>query len=385
MQSVAYVGMDVHQDTIRVAALPEVGETFIDEVTLPNEMGAVRRHFGRLSNQYELRCCYEVSGAGYTLQGQFTDWDIASCVIAPSKVPKRRGDRVKTDRRDAQHLARWLRVGELTEAPIPSREEEQARGLARYRETMMPECVRSKQYVSRFLASRGHVYRGKSNWTHQHHQWLSALDLPVNDQYVLDEHLGLLEYKQARLAAADHQLEEWSRSDLYREATGRLGCLRGIGTLSGMVLASETVDFHRFGRAEALMAFYGLTPSESSSGSRVVHGGITKTGNGGCRRILIEAAWNYQYRPSVGATLRKRQLGQPEHVVAHAWKAQQRLHKTYRRLSQRKNKQVAVTAVARELVGFIWAIMTDACRDASQDASQDASDDAEATIARSAA
>ena len=381
MQSVAYVGMDVHQDTIRVAVLPQVGETPLDEITLPNETTAIRRYFRRLAKQYDLECCYEASGAGYTLQRQFAEWGVSCCVIALSKIPKRRGDRVKTDRRDAQHLARWLRVGELTEVRIPSSEEEQARGLARYREAMMRECVRSKQYVSRFLASRGHVYRGKSNWTHQHRQWLRALDLPGSDQYVLDEHLGLLGYKEARLAEADRQLEEWSGSELYREATGRLGCLRGIGTLSGMVLASETIDFHRFGRAEALMAFHGLTPSEHSSGSRVHQGGITKTGNGRCRRILIEAAWNYQYAPSVGATLRKRQLGQPEHVVAHAWKAQHRLHKTYRRLSGRKNKQVAVTAVARELVGFIWAIMTDACGEASQDASHNA----RVTVARSAA
>ena len=359
MKSVACVGLDVHQETIRIAVLPEGSDSFVDEVTIQNRYEAVRKSVTRLSRHYELRCCYEASGAGYVLHRWLGELGISCSVIAPSKTPKRPGDRSKTDRRDAQNLARWFRAGDLTEVHIPSAEEEAVRSLVRCRETLGREVVKSKQYVLKFLSSRGLVYREGSNWTQKHWKWLRGLELVGPDQEVLDEYLALLEYKLGRLAGLDRRLEELSDSEAYQEGVGKLGCLRGIGVQTAMTLLTETIDFRRFGSPRQLMAYWGLIPSEWSSGDRSRHGPITKSGNSRCRRVLIEAAWHYRHKPAVGVALRNRQSGQPARVVAHALKAQHRLHKKFWGIAHRKEKQKAIVAVARELAGFIWAIMTD--------------------------
>lgn len=359
MSSIAFAGLDVHQETIRIALLAEGSDSFAEEATIQNRYGAVRKCFRRLSGRYELRCCYEASGAGYVVHRWLSELGIFCSVIAPSKMPKRPGDRNKTDRRDARNLARWFRAGDLTEVHIPSTEEESVRSLVRCRETLGREVVKSKQYVLKFLSSRGLVYREGSNWTQKHWKWLRSLGLSSHDQEVLDEYLALLEYKVGRLAALDRRLEELSDSEAYREGVGKLGCLRGIGVHTAMTLLSETIDFRRFASPRQLMAYWGLIPSEWSSGDRSRHGPITKSGNSRCRRVLIEAAWHYRHKPAVGLTLRTRQMGQPAGVVAHALKAQHRLHKKFWGIALRKEKQKAIVAVARELAGFIWAIMTD--------------------------
>lgn len=359
MASIGYVGLDVHQATIRVAVLPEGSESFVDEVTIENRQEAVRKCVTRLSRHYQLRCCYEASGAGYVLHRWLGELGIPCSVIAPSKMPKRPGDRSKTDRRDARNLARWFRAGDLTEVHIPSEEEESVRSLVRCRETLGREVVKSKQYVLKLLCSRGLVYRAGSNWTQKHWQWLRGLQLGKHDQEVLDEYLALLEYKVGRLAALDRRLEELSDSEVYRDAVGKLGCLRGIAVHTAMTLVAETIDFRRFGSPRQLMAYWGLIPSEWSSGDHSRHGPITKSGNSRCRRVLIEAAWHYRHKPAVGLALRNRQSGQPAGVVAHSIKAQHRLHKKFWGIALRKEKQKAIVAVARELAGFIWAIMTD--------------------------
>ena len=360
MKRVAYVGLDAHQESITVAVLPRDAEQFAFEARIENRYAAVLKLMRRLSEEYELRCCYEASGGGYVLHRWLRKMEIACAVVAPSKVPVHRGGRQKNDRRDAQHLAQQYRAGTLTEVRVPSEEEESVRSLARCRETLMKEVVASKHHVRTFLLSLGLVYRDGQNWTQKHWQWLRKQALGEVDQTVLDEYLALLEYKQSRLEELDRRLEAIAFSDAYKEDVGKLRCFRGLDTHSAMVLLAETGDFSRFGRPRQLMAYWGLIPGEHSSGGSIRHGPITKAGNRRCRRILVEAAWHYQHRPALGKALSQRQQGQPPGVVAHTWKAQHRLHKKYSRIAHRKEKQKAVVAVARELAGFIWAVMNNA-------------------------
>jgi transposase len=288
------------------------------------------------------------------------DLGIQCSVIAPSLIPVQPGNRIKTDKRDARKLARLYKAGELTAVHIPSEEEESMRSLVRCRETLVKEVVQSKNYVLKFLRLRGLAFHGsKSNWTQKHWGWLKGLAFEGADREVFAEYLALLEYKLGRLAALNQRLEEVARSDRYREAVGRLCCLRGIAVKNAMGLLAETIDFGRFGSPRRLMAYYGIIPQEDTSGPNRRQGGITKTGNARCRRIMIEAAWHYQHKPGLSQALKERQLGQPPAVVAHSWKAQHRLHKKFWRIAVRKERQKAVVAVARELAGFIWAIMTD--------------------------
>jgi transposase len=217
--------------------------------------------------------------------------------------------------------------------------------------------------VLKFLRRRGLVYREGNNWTLKHFQWLRGLladdVLGGEDAEVFREYLTLLEYKLQRRDALDRRIEEIALSPTYREGAARLGSFRGISTHAAMVLLTELGDWRRFEHPRQLMAYVGLVPSEHSSGERRSLGSITKTGNSHCRHVLVQAAWSYRYPPRVGAALKKRQEGQPPEVVAHSWKAQQRLHHLFGRLTHRKNSQIAVVAVARELVGFLWAVMQD--------------------------
>jgi transposase len=358
VKSIAFAGLDVHADTIVIEVVAGDADCTLEQGKIRFEQQAIRKYFRRLADRYDLRCCYEASGCGYVLARWLKDWDIQCVIIAPSLIPVRPGDRIKTDRRDARKLARLYKAGELTEVHMPTEEEEAVRSLVRCRETIVKEVVQSKNYVLKFIRLRGLSFReGKSNWTQKHWAWLKSLAFEGADAEVFAEYLALLEYKLGRLATLDHRLEETARSDRYREAVGKLCCLRGIGVQSAMVLIAETIDFKRFGNPRCLMGYYGLVPSEESSGSRRRLGGITKAGNSRCRRILIEAAWKYQYKPGLGDTLKERQLGQPPGVVAHSWKAQHRLHKKFWRIAMRKERQKAVVAVARELAGFAWAIM----------------------------
>jgi transposase len=213
----------------------------------------------------------------------------------------------------------------------------------------------------KFLARRGWVYRAGTNWTLKHFSWIRGLladgTLAGEDQIVVTEYLALLEYKLGRREELDRRIEALALLPLYRQAVGRLRCFRGIDTHAAMVLATEIGDWRRFERPNQVMAYLGLVPSEHSSGERERKGSITKAGNSHCRHVLVQAAWSYRHPPRRSGALAERQAGQPADVVAHAWKAQHRLHKLYRRISDRRMSRVAIVAVARELVGFLWATM----------------------------
>lgn len=304
---------------------------------------------------------YEASGAGYVLHRWMLAWGHQCEVIAPSLIPTRPGEQRKHDRRDATQLARLYRAGELVVIRIPSESEERVRDLVRCRETFQREILKSRHYLLKFLARRGYVFRDGNNWTVRHFTWIRRLltdgSLIEEDHVVVSEYLILLEFKLQRRDEIDGRIEKLALQPLYKPIVERLRCFRGIDTHSAMVLACEIVDWRRFERPGQLMCYLGLVPREHSSGTRQHRGAITKAGNSHCRHVLVQAAWSYRHPPRRSQLLSKRQEGQPPEIVAHAWKAQMRLHKLFVRVSMRRNSRIAAVAVARELVGFLWAAL----------------------------
>jgi transposase len=353
--------MDVHKDSITIAVYVGAAERPKEVTRLPNDPPKLRRFLARQAEQGEIRACYEASGAGFVIERAMKDWGYACQVIAPSLIPQRRGKQRKHDRYDASELGRLYRAGELVVVCVPSEVEERVRDVVRCRERFQKEILQTRHSVLKFLARRGRIYREGKNWTKRHWEWLRKLlrpgELAAEDYLVLSEYIGLLEFKISRRDELDRWIEDQALKPYYRERVAALKCFRGIDVHAGMVLASEVGDFRRFGKPEALMSYFGLIPRENSSGERHRRGSITKAGNSHCRHVLVQAAWSYCRPPTVGAALKKRQQGASATLVAHSWKAQQRLHKVWKRVSARRGSNIAVVAVARELVGFIWAAM----------------------------
>jgi transposase len=328
---------------------------------IPNDPKRIRRYFERLQKEGRVRACYEASGAGYVLQRMLLAWGVPCELAAPSLIPRRPGEHRKTDRRDAIKIARDFRDDRLVLIHIPTEEEERVRDLVRCRETFQREIVKSRHYILKFLRRRGFIYRDGTHWTTRHLNWIRHVllpgKLPEEDRIVLGEYLALLEYKLQRRDDLDRRIEALALTPRYKPVVDRIGCFRGFKTQAAMVLATELGDLRRFENPRQLMAYLGLVPSEHSSGDRRHLGAITKAGNTRVRHVLVQAAWHYRRRPTVGASLRRRQQGQDPAVVAHAWKCQHRLYMLFHRLAAKKPKQVAATAVAREMVGFLWAVL----------------------------
>ena len=370
-RSIIYLGMDVHKDSITIAVLPVGAKAPTRIERLPNELPKLKRFLDRLARDGELRACYEASGAGYVLHRALREWGGYGCdVIAPSLIPKRPGVKRKHDKRDASELARLYRAGELTPVRIPSEAEERVRDVVRCREIFQREILKSRHYILKFLARRGLVFREGTNWRTPHLRWLQHLTtenspLEPADRLVFREYHALLEYKLQRRDDLDQEIARLAELPALAPMVRRLQCFRGIALQGAMVLATEIVDWRRFERPTQLAAYLGLVSREDSSGDREWKGSITKAGNSHCRHVLIQAAWSYHHRPAISMDLKRRQTGQPPAVIAHAWKAQQRLHQRYNHLAYRKLRQIAVVAVARELVGFLWAVMQDCSSTAS--------------------
>jgi len=363
-RSIIYLGLDVHKDSITIAVLPQGAKTASRVERLPNELPRLKRWLERVARDGELRACYEASGAGYVLHRALQEWGYACEVIAPSLIPTRPGVQRKHDARDAADLARLYRAGELTAVRIPSETDERVRDVVRCRETFQREILKSRHYILKFLARRGFVFREGTNWCTPHLKWLQHLTtdgspLDAHDRLVYREYHALLLYKLQRRDELDRQIEQLAELPTLAPMVRRLQCFRGISLHSAMVLATEIVDWRRFERSAQLACYLGLVSREASSGDRQRLGSITKAGNSHCRHVLVQAAWSYRHRPQTSVDLSRRQQGQPPAVITHAWKAQQRLHQRFNHLSYRKRPQVAVVAVARELVGFLWAVMQD--------------------------
>ncbi len=354
-----WVGLDVHQSSVTAAVLHE-GSEKPQVVHLPGEVNAVRKLMRHLSKEGAPRSCYEASGAGYVLK-RALDRDGFDCeVIAPSLIPRKPGDRRKTDRLDAIKLAELFRGGYLTPVAVPDEDQEAVRQLVRTRHAVQQNVTRVKHRIVKILAAQGHRFTGtKSNWTLKHRAWLERMrrELEGPQQTVLSIHLEHLEYLETEQRSLDAEIGRISRMAPWRASVAALRCFRGIETLTAMTVALEIGDIRRFRSPRGLMGYTGLVPSERSSGDVERRGPITKSGNAHLRRVLIEAAWHYRHRARADQRLERRRLGQKPEVVAIAVKAQHRLSKRFWHLAARKHPNTAVTAVARELSGFIWAAL----------------------------
>jgi transposase len=353
--------MDVHKNTIHVAMLlPDEAEPA--EWHEPNTPEAIRRLARRLLRHAPdgVQCCYEAGPTGYALQRQLTAAGVPCTVIAPSLTPVRPGSRVKTDRRDARKLAELFRAELLTEVHPPTEAEEALRDLCRCREDVREDLVRARHRLSKFLLRRHLIYREtKHHWGTRHMAWLHELrfDDPAS-QTTFDSYLLAVEQLFERQAQLEVKMEEFGAQEPYREPVAWLRCFRGIDTVTAVSLVAELHDFRRFRSARSLMAYLGLVPTERSSGESERRGSITKTGNGHVRRLLVEAAWHQRHRPTLSTPLRRRRQGQPPRVLAIADRAQERLHARYVRMMMHgKPQPKVIVAMARELVGYLWATL----------------------------
>ncbi|WP_447926971.1 IS110 family transposase [Vreelandella sp. EE27] len=357
----AYIGLDVHKATIAVS-IAEAGRRepeFRGEI--PNEPRAIDRMIRQLSQRFEgqpLLFSYEAGPCGYGVYHQVQASGHDGEVVAPSLIPRRAGDRVKTDRRDAQMLARLSRSGELTPVWVPTPEQEAIRDLTRAREDMKAIELKARQRLSAFLLRHGKVYSGKSKWVPGHFRWLETVrfDHPVQ-HIVLQEYIEAVREAQRRVAGLEKQMQAalpgWSLAPVVKA----LMAMRGVNLITAMTVLAELGDISRFDSPRQLMAYLGLVPSEHSSGGSRRQGGITKTGNGHVRRVLVEAAWSYRFPARKTRIIEQRAEQTTPTVQAIAWEAQKRLCGRYRRLAATgKIKQQVVTAVAREMAGFLWAV-----------------------------
>ena len=358
-EHITHVAMDDSKRKIIAGILrPEATEPELRSI--PNEPRHLRRFFERLQREGRVVACSEAGPSGYDLYRQLTALDVPCQVIAPALTPRRPGDRIKTDRRDAAKLVRLFRAGELTPIHVPDEASEAVRDLVRCREDAQEDLRRWRHRLLKFLARHGRVYRDGRNWSQRHWAWLRTqrFTLPALDR-TAQEYRWTVEQLLARVADLDREIAAFAETAPYREPVGWLRCFRGIDTLAAMTLLVEIGDFQRFRTPRELMAYLGLVPSEASSGDREQRGSITKAGNTHARRILVEACWHARHPPRLGPALARRSQGQPPAVRAQAWRAQQRLHRRYRHLvGHGKRPPVAVVACARELVGFVWAALT---------------------------
>jgi len=358
MKKIAYVGIDYHKNTLTIAVRLQGKKDIHETVRIKNEDKIIRRYLKKLSEKFTIRACYEASCSGYHFQRKMRSWGYHCEVVAPSSLPKKRGDRRKNDFRDARDLARNYANGTLSIVHLPTEEEESVRSLVRCRMAFKEIEKRAKHQINSLLLAQGLSWP-RSKWTVQHLKWLWELKMPNEYlQQVLDEHLSHLDYIQTRIKYLDRQITQIADSELYAPAVKKLRAFKGISTLSAMLLITEIIDFRRFPNPRALMAFLGLIPSENSSGDKQRGGHITKTGNPRCRTQLIECIQHYVKKPQI-SYLMKADLDQVDpQSAAIAVKCLKRLHKRYWALIMKgKIRPVALTAIAREFVGFIWAMM----------------------------
>jgi transposase len=356
-----WVALDVHKLSIVAATLPASGGA-PEVIELENTERAIRRFVERMGGPEGLAVAYEAGPCGFDLFRLLDRVGVACDVIAPSLVPVRAGDRVKTDRRDAKKLVRLYRAGELTFVQPPTPEQEGLRDLVRCRDDLRRARTAARHRVAKQLLRHGHVYReGKKSWTQRHYAWVRRQRLTDRlAQRALEHAIAHLDAIDAQIAALDAELCTLAQTEPWSRPVSWLCCFRGISERTALGLLAEIGDFRRFATPRELMRYLGLTPSEYSSGEQRHRGQITKAGNRHARRLLVEAAWHYQHRPHRSTRIGLIEPTVPTTVGARAWRAQIRLHHRHRTLTAHgKRSTVANVAVARELTGFIWAAMTD--------------------------
>jgi transposase len=362
MSKIRFLGLDVHADTIAASVAEPDGEVRPLGI-IPNRLETVRKMVAKLGPANQLKACYEAGPTGYVLYWQLTALGVPCEVVAPSLVPVKAGDKVKTDRRDATKLARSYRSGDLTPVWVPDAAHEALRDLVRAREDAKQDQHRARHRLSKFLLRHGRRPPEvvKKSWTQKYLTWIKEqvhFDQPALEATLLD-YVHEVDHMAERIERLERAIDvaiDKAPAEM-RAVIEALQALRGVAKITAVSIVAEVGSLSRFEKPRQLMGYSGLVSSEFSSGNRIRRGGITKTGNAHLRRVLVEAAWAYQHRPWVGGALLKRQQGLDPAIKEIAWKAQWRLHTRYKKLSARgKNKNQIVTAVGRELLGFIWAI-----------------------------
>jgi len=359
-KSIMYVGLDVHKNSIDVALADSGRESEVRHYgSIGGDLGSLDKLTRKLISQGKaLHFVYEAGPCGYEIYRHLTKQGLDCIVVAPSLIPKKSGNRVKTDRRDAEMLARLHRAGELTAIYVPRLEDEAMRDLCRAREDAKSAERKARQHLSSFLLRSGYRYSGKTSWSLAHWRWISDLQMSHSAQQItLQEYVDAVRSCLERVERITEQIRQLSGQWRLGPVVEALQALRGVSLVVAATTVAELGDLSRFDHPRQLMAYLGLVPSEHSSGETTKRGGITKTGNGHARRMLVEAAWSYRLPARVSRRLRDRQQNLPQSVWEIAWKAQLRLCARYKRLiSKGKQSQVAVTAIARELAAFMWAI-----------------------------
>ena len=360
MRNVRFIGLDVHAETIAVAVAEPGGEVR-SLGTIPNRPEPVARLIRKLGKPEQLRACYEAGPTGYVLYWQLSELGVKCEVIAPTLVPVKAGDRVKTDRRDAEKLARCYRAGDLTPVWVPDAAHEALRDLVRARLAAKRDQLRVRNRLSKFLLRHGRrPPEGTTAWSTKHLAWVKQQSFEqAAQQATLVDYLHEVEHAAERIVRLERSIDTAIERlpQKLRAVIDALQSLRGIAKISAVSIMAEVGELSRFESARQLMGYSGAVSREHSSGEWIRRGTISKAGNAHVRRIVIEAAWAYRHRPGLGATLLARQRDQREDIKAMAWKAQHRLHARYTKLfAKGKAKQQVITAVGRELLGFIWAI-----------------------------
>ena len=355
-----YVGLDTHKETVAVSVGDAIGGKARYYGEIANTPEAIRKLVKKLCPDGEvISFCYEAGPCGYEIYRQISQLGHHCSVVAPSLIPVKPGERVKTDRRDSEKLCRLDRAGELTPVWVPDQEQEAMRDLTRAREDMKGVERTIKQRLNAFLLRYGRMYEsGKSRWTQAHFRWLEGLKFDIAvQQIVFQEYVDAVKQAEVRVAGLEKEMEKALEHWVLAPVVEALMALRGIKLITAMTVMAELGDITRFDSPRQLMSFLGLVPSEASSGLTRRRGGITKTGNSHVRRVLVESGWCYRFPARKTAHLQRRAEKCSDTVQAIAWKAQKRLCGRYTHLLERGKLKVQVcTAVARELVGFIWAI-----------------------------
>jgi transposase len=353
--------MDTHKKNHKIALHYPFREEIV-ELTVNNTHADIRKMVNKISKQApgEVEFCYEAGVCGFALKRRIENLGCRCRVIAPSLVPRKPGERVKTDRRDAKKLLSMFKAGLLTEVHAPDEHQEAARELTRLRDSARDNLKRIRHQILKFLTRHGYVYKQGRHWTQRHIAWLRGLEFtePMLGQ-VFDSYFNKMVYCTGRLENLDKEVSVLADSKEYKEVVGLLCCYHGIDTLTAITILTEIFAFGRFESPRHLMSYLGLTPSEDSSGEKEKKGSITKTGNKRVRRLLNETAWHYRHRYVPSAALKKRREGRPEWAVEIADAAGRRLSKRHRYLINKgKMPCKANIAVARELAGFIWFTVT---------------------------
>jgi transposase len=359
---VLFIGLDVHNDSIAVSIAPGDSTEVRRYGIIGGQHDDVHRLIKKLQAAHPgaaLKFCYEAGPRGYPLCRFIRALGHECLIVAPSKVPRQPGDRVKTDRRDADQLARLYRAGELTGIYVPDPQDEAVRDLIRARYQVGRQQHRARQQLKMFLLRQNIRYAGTKPWTAAHLRFLATVKLPyAEQQFVFQEMVNVITEAGQRLERYEKEIAAVVESWRWEPVVKALLSLRGVALLTGATLVAELGDLHRFATAPQLMSYLGLCPGEHTSGATRKQGGITKLGNGIARKAMIEAAWNNSRTPRVSRAVRVRQEGLPREVTEAAWHAQTRLHQRYKHLTGvgRKKSQVAAAALGRELSGFVWAI-----------------------------